>query len=533
MSTGQAVKFKQGTQAEYNAAKENQALLENALYFTTDTHRLFLGENELSTALRVTGEDYEGSTNFPSAYNDDSFSTITTTPQTGEIRLGSAATQNVLTLFGPGQYYQKESFGNKYLPTAYAVNHLVTSQGWLRFQGDQGKDWREGSDDFIDVLNYWKNIGSEGVLFRWLGPSQTIPKYYIANPGYTEEAEEDVLLHTNDYVLLIKCPYPVDGSQDEYVYDKNKILVLPFGSFSESEIQNLIDQTLTTKDSMSFKGTVGDSEVQGTFVQSDLISETRKAGDTFKVICNSITISTQNNFEGTEVTCKSGDLLVFAGWRDERNNLFVIKPTDGRTVTPKLYYIPSADDSSSSEEANYTLVEGYTNGYQEYQISLEKNNITVDTSIIPKMIGTSSNGGTPGRAGLVPRPSYGDNNRFLRGDGTWTTPTIMPYATATTMETVPYYDDKVHMYSQITVTSNETLLGYQYCVITFSQDFTVAEGNEKIIFLNTSSSTSAIILPHYRGEDITFIPKGTWMWAKTDNQIYELVGSFGLEWQHV
>lgn len=128
MGIGQAVKFKQGTQEQYDVAKTNQTLLENALYFTTDTHRLFLGEYELSTSLKVTGV-YDGSGNaFPSGYNQTNYATITDSLQTGEIKLGSAAGLNVLTEFGAGEYTSPSSYGNKYLPTAHAVSDLVNSK---------------------------------------------------------------------------------------------------------------------------------------------------------------------------------------------------------------------------------------------------------------------------------------------------------------------------------------------------------------------------------------------------------------------
>lgn len=150
------------------------------------------------------------------------------------------------------------------------------------------------------------------------------------------------------------------------------------------------------------------------------------------------------------------------------------------------------------------------------------------------MIGTPSHGGGEGKTGLVPAPSYGDNTRFLRGDGRWETPTFMPYATASTMETTIYYDSQPHRVSQITITSEESLLRYQYFVATFPQDYSLEEGNERITFLNVTSTASMPIFPLNKGENIAFIPKGTWMWARTNSyQQYELVGSFGSEWKNV
>lgn len=110
----------------------------------------------------------------------------------------------------------------------------------------------------------------------------------------------------------------------------------------------------------------------------------------------------------------------------------------------------------------------------------------------------------------------------------------MPYATASTMQTTTYYDDQLHSVSQITITSEENLLGYQYFVATFPQDYLLEEGNERIIFLSVSSTTSVPIFPLNKGENIAFIPKGTWMWVKiNDTQQYELLGSFGSEWKNV
>lgn len=39
-----------------------------------------------------------------------------------------------------------------------------------------------------------------------------------------------------------------------------------------------------------------------------------------------------------------------------------------------------------------------------------------------------------GASGLVPKPNAGDNEKFLRGDGTWATPTFTLGTTSSTVE---------------------------------------------------------------------------------------------------
>ena len=54
------------------------------------------------------------------------------------------------------------------------------------------------------------------------------------------------------------------------------------------------------------------------------------------------------------------------------------------------------------------------------KIATAKNSDGTDTDIyVPNMIGAGAS--TAGSNGLVPAPSAGDNNKFLRGDGTWQT----------------------------------------------------------------------------------------------------------------
>lgn len=598
MGIGQSVKFRQGTQEQYNTLKETEALEENALYFTTDTHRLFLGENEISTAIRVSGID-DGSDDcvFPSAYQPDSFATVTNELNTGEIRLGSAATMNVLKQYGPGEYSMPRGYGNKYVPSAAAVYSLIEQLGGITVGDDQHSQSGYISWDMISERS------QKDELHRYFGPTTTIPAEYVATPGDRGSSAQPVEIHNGDYYIVYEA---IENVEDETTGEnttvkKNKFLPIfqsmdvPLFSFVHPD--NMTDSTVHAgivpppragdRDSvLTGRGKwrhlheflVG--QTTGLYLAPDNIpaqgageydqiddTQTDFGADYIRVEVDGDALETQGIFivtidqDYTYTPTSASDQKTFKlrlrlknrGY-DEDNpsaapyyiykTLPLLQDGVGMQFLPEGTWLFKTTSGNSfvaelvgkmtQTSADYLLSTAYKNGNRNLDIQLKDNDTIVSRAEVPVMIGTPSHGGGEGKTGLVPAPSYGDNTRFLRGDGRWETPTFMPYVTASTMETATYYDNGPHRFSQITMTSGENLLGYQYFVATFPQDYLLEEGNERITFLSVSSTASMPIFPLNKGENIAFIPKGTWMWAKTNNyQQYELVGSFGSEWRNI
>ncbi len=593
MGIGQSVKFKQGTQEQYNTLKETEVLEENALYFTTDTHRLFLGENEISTTIRVSGiDDGSNDYSFPSAYQPDSFATVTDELNTGEIRLGSAATMNVLKQYGPGEYSMPSGYGNKYVPSAAAVYSLIEQRGSIAVGDDQ-----HSQSGYVrwDVIS---DMSQKNELHRYFGPTTTIPAEYVATPGSSESVTEPVEIHNGDYYIVYETIMNTgDGTT---TVKRNKFLPIfqsmdvPLFSFIHPD--NTTDLTQHAgivpppragdRDSvLTGRGTwrhlheflVG--QTTGLYLAPDNIpaqgageydqiddTQTDFGADYIRVEVDGDALETQGIFivtinqDYTYTPTSASDQKTFklrlrlknrsydednpsaapyyiyktlpllqdgVGMQFLPEGTWLFKTTSGNSFVAELV------GKMTQTAANYLLSTAYKNGNRNLDIQLKDNDTIISRAEVPVMIGTPSHGGGQGKTGLVPAPSYGDNTRFLRGDGRWETPTFMPHVTASTMETATYYDNGPHRFSQITMTSGENLLGYQYFVATFPQDYALEEGNERIIFLGVSSTVSVPIFPLNKGENIAFIPKGTWMWVKiNDTQQYELLGSFGSEWKN-
>ena len=594
MGIGQSVKFKQGTQEQYDTLKETGALEENALYFTTDTHRLFLGENEISTAIRVSGID-DGSNDylFPSAHQPDSFATVTNELNTGEIRLGSAATMNVLKQYGPGEYFTPRPYGNKYVPSAAAVYSLIEQRGGITVGDDQ-----HSQNGYVrwDVIS---DMSQKNELHRYFGPTTTIPAEYVATPGYSESVSEPVEIHNGDYYIVYETIMNTgDGTT---TVKRNKFLPIfqsmdvPLFSFIHPDNTTDLtqhagivpppqagdrDSVLTGRGKWRHLHEFLVGQTTGLYLVPDNIpaqgageydqiddTQTDFGADYIRVEVDGDALETQGIFivtidqDYTYTPTSASDQKTFKlrlrlknrGY-DEDNpsaapyyiykTLPLLQDGVGMQFLPEGTWLFKTTSGNSfvaelvgkmtQTSADYLLSTAYKNDNRNLDIQLKDNDTIISRAEVPVMTGTPSHGGGQGKTGLVPAPSYGDNTRFLRGDGRWETPTLMPYVTASTMETAIYYDNGPHRVSQITMPSEKNLLGYKYFVVTFPQDYLLEEGNERIIFLSVSSTISMPIFPLNKGENITFIPKGTWMWVKiNDTQQYELLGSFGSEWKNI
>ena len=416
MGIGQAVKFKQGTQEQYDVAKTNQTLLENALYFTTDTHRLFLGEYELSTSLKVTGV-YDGSGNaFPSGHNQTDYATITDNLQTGEIKLGSAAGLNVLTQFGPGEYTSPSSYGNKYLPTAHAVSDLVNDSGWLHFIDDV-----KGNPNFIvSILETWKNQ-QEGWIYRWTGPTATVPKKYIAVPGSSSEAPADEQLHNGDFVLLLKSFWeeedPENPGETITTFDKCKVMLIHTHAITEERVRQIVEE-LMRSGSLVYHGTIGTND--GDAAAADLFktNTTAEAGDLYKANDNITVLPAQYSSDNTEHTLKQGETVFYLG-----NDLWEYIPsvTSIRYLAPgdtpsgslpgNLTWLPQSGEIILGKAANLDYITGMT----DYQDASTDNTSMPTTAAVYDFVNSKIAEGAPPIQVITVEMTTGSNAQNLTG----------------------------------------------------------------------------------------------------------------------
>lgn len=77
--------------------------------------------------------------------------------------------------------------------------------------------------------------------------------------------------------------------------------------------------------------------------------------------------------------------------------------------------------ANPNTNTTYDLSGALDSGNSTYTVTLTPSSGTADTAIIPVMSAASAD--AAGTAGLVPTPAAGKQAKFLRGDGTWQTPT--------------------------------------------------------------------------------------------------------------
>lgn len=97
---------------------------------------------------------------------------------------------------------------------------------------------------------------------------------------------------------------------------------------------------------------------------------------------------------------------------------YVLASTDGKS-TPSWYKLPANAFKNDNSDTTYTLSGALSNN--TFVSTLTPSSGTVSTSTVPAM--GAASGSTAGTAGLVPAPAKGNQGQFLRGDGTWQTPT--------------------------------------------------------------------------------------------------------------
>lgn len=102
---------------------------------------------------------------------------------------------------------------------------------------------------------------------------------------------------------------------------------------------------------------------------------------------------------------------------------YVLASTDGKS-TPSWYKLPANAFKNDNSDTTYTLSGALSNN--TFVSTLTPSSGTASTSTVPAMGAASDS--AAGTAGLVPAPAKGNQGKFLRGDGTWQTPTDTTYS---------------------------------------------------------------------------------------------------------
>lgn len=108
---------------------------------------------------------------------------------------------------------------------------------------------------------------------------------------------------------------------------------------------------------------------------------------------------------------------------------YVLASTDGKS-TPSWYKLPANAFKNDNSDTTYTLSGVLSSNTFVSTLTPSSGNAT--TSTVPAMGAASDS--AAGTAGLVPAPAKGNQGKFLRGDGTWQTPTNTTYSSMSASE---------------------------------------------------------------------------------------------------
>ena len=114
--------------------------------------------------------------------------------------------------------------------------------------------------------------------------------------------------------------------------------------------------------------------------------------------------------------------LISSNTANITSTYYILASSNG-SATPSWYKMPAT--AFANDNTTYTL-SGALSG-NTFQTTLTPSTGSATAATVPAM--TAAKSDTNGAAGLVPAPSAGDQNKFLRGDGTWVIPTDSHYTT--------------------------------------------------------------------------------------------------------
>ena len=236
-------------------------------------------------------------------------------------------------------------------------------------------------------------------------------------------------------------------------------------------VYTALNNLLATNDAMVFKGTLGTNTDGGTVTS---LPSTHNAGWTYKVV-------TAGTYAGK--VCEIGDLIICikdataaadGDWTvvqtnidgavtgptsSVENRVAIFDGTSGKVIKDSGYTIAKSVPSDAKfTDTVYSLPLsasgtrggikiGYTNtgANVAVQLSSEKAYVALTKTAVTTALGytppttnttysvfTGATADANGSTGLVPQPTSGNQSKYLRADGTWSTPTNTTYNVATT-----------------------------------------------------------------------------------------------------
>ena len=363
-----SVTFKYGTGAAFfdsNFEKDN-----NTIYFLTDSNRIFIGENEYSRPI-LTGTTIPGMAS-----------------GTAEAPLGSL--------------YVKTYNGDS---TLYIKTDTTLDGAWTEL------------DVLPNTLGLTTTVGTNSTTTPAVGGSITIPQISFNGKGAAFSAsDQTITLPTQDLSGYAPLASPA-------------LTGTPTAP-TAAEGTNTT-QIATT----AFVKTAVDSATAG------LAGAMHYIGVTTTTITDGSTTSTIS-INSENITAATGDVVIYGSKEFVFNGTSWAELGDPSNyilkVTGETGEVPKFDANGNLESTGFTLGTSvpanavftdttYTIGQSingttgKVDVTLTPSAGSAQTITIPEMTGATT--AADGATGTVPKPSAGDESKFLAGDGTWKTET--------------------------------------------------------------------------------------------------------------
>lgn len=160
-------------------------------------------------------------------------------------------------------------------------------------------------------------------------------------------------------------------------------------------------------------------------------------------------------------------------------------------------------------------------------ISLTKDNVTAALGYTPPTTNTTysamkgATASAAGSSGLVPAPASGQNSLYLRGDGTWATPTNTTYsaATASTLGLVKIGSNISVSSGTISLTKDNVTSALGYTPPTTNTTYSVMKGAT-----SSADGTQGLVPAPASGKQLSFL-RGDGTWVVPTNTTYSVFGA--------
>lgn len=233
--------------------------------------------------------------------------------------------------------------------------------------------------------------------------ASTVSPFVISSTKVNTNLNADLLDGLNANELFQSLTSAADKNLYVKIGNTEKDIALYasyLGGVTKENLFTELSNVNTTDNPNSIKVTIGGTTKYLKVGYADVAASASKVGKKLVIKANSLTS------EGT-------GQYSFDGSADKTINLVA---GTNVTITPT-----SGTLTFSSKNSTYALSGALSDSNKTYTVTLTPDSGSATNAVVPSMTGATTD--ASGKGGLVPVPASGNRLQFLRGDGTWATPT--------------------------------------------------------------------------------------------------------------